>query len=154
MEAIIFTGVQGAGKSTFYRERFFDTHLRISLDLLKTRHRERLFIDACLASGQRFVIDNTNVRAAERAVYIEAVRRTTFRVIGYFFDAPMRDALRRNGQRAGAAKIPVAGVIGTFKRLERPTLGEGFDELYMVSHDAAGQFVITQETPECIRQNP
>jgi len=40
VEAVIFMGLQGAGKSTFYRERFFATHLRISLDMLKTRHRD------------------------------------------------------------------------------------------------------------------
>lgn len=28
MEAIIFVGIQGAGKSTFYRDRFFNTHIR------------------------------------------------------------------------------------------------------------------------------
>ena len=39
MEAVVFTGIQASGKSTFYRERFFHTHLRISLDLLKTRGR-------------------------------------------------------------------------------------------------------------------
>src|SRR4051812_8782542 len=37
MEAVILIGIQGSGKSTFYRERFFDTHVRVSLDLLKTR---------------------------------------------------------------------------------------------------------------------
>jgi len=37
MEAVIFVGLQAAGKSTFYRERFFDTHVRINLDMLRTR---------------------------------------------------------------------------------------------------------------------
>ena len=42
MEAVILIGIQGSGKSTFYRERFFDTHVRINLDMLKTRQREKL----------------------------------------------------------------------------------------------------------------
>jgi hypothetical protein len=46
MEAIIFIGLQGLGQSTFYRERFFMTHARISLDMLKTRHREQKLIAA------------------------------------------------------------------------------------------------------------
>ncbi len=143
MEAIILIGVQGSGKSTFYRERFFDTHVRISLDLLKTRNRERTFLHACLGTGQRFVVDNTNIRAAERAVYIEAAKHNGFRVIGYFFDALLRDALRRNAQRTGIGNIPAAGVVGTFKRIERPTPAEGFDELYIVSRDEKDQFVVT-----------
>jgi hypothetical protein len=36
MEAIILIGIQGAAKSTFYRDRFFDTHVRINLDMLKS----------------------------------------------------------------------------------------------------------------------
>src|SRR5579862_2674659 len=135
-------GIQGSGKTTFYRERFFDSHVRISLDQLKTRNRERAFLETCLKTGQPFVIDNTNVRAVERAVYIEAARRAGFRVSGYFFDAPLRDALRRNALRAGKGKIPVPGVVGTLKRLQRPTPGEGFHELFIVTHGEHGQFVV------------
>ncbi|MCB9352743.1 MAG: ATP-binding protein, partial [Lewinellaceae bacterium] len=32
MEGILFIGIQASGKSTFYKERFFNSHLRISLD--------------------------------------------------------------------------------------------------------------------------
>jgi predicted kinase len=145
MEAVIFVGIQGSGKSTFYRERFFDTHVRISLDVIKTRHREGLFLRACLGTGQRFVVDNTNPRAIDRAPYIAAAKQAAFRVIGYFFETTVRDALRRNKQRAGGAVIPVPGVIGTFKRLERPAWAEGFDELYTVTHGEGDAFVVTVE---------
>ena len=47
MEAVIFSGLQGAGKSSFYLARFFTTHVRINLDMLKTRRRERMLLDAC-----------------------------------------------------------------------------------------------------------
>ena len=75
MEAVIFVGLQGAGKSTFYRERFFATHLRINLDMLKTRHREGRFLQACIETRQPFVVDNTNPTRAERQVYIEAAKQ-------------------------------------------------------------------------------
>jgi predicted kinase len=48
MEAVIFCGIQGAGKNTFFKEHFFRTHVRISPDLLRTRHREKVFLNACL----------------------------------------------------------------------------------------------------------
>jgi predicted kinase len=145
MEAVIFVGIQGSGKSTYFRERFFDTHVRISLDVIKTRHRESLFLRACLGTGQRFVVDNTNPRAIDRAAYIAAAKQAAFRVVGYFFETTVRDALRRNKQRTGAAAIPVPGVIGTFKRLERPGWVEGFDELYTVTHGEGDAFVVTAE---------
>ena len=50
MQLIIFTGVQASGKSTFYHQHFYHSHLRINLDMLKTRHRENIIFEAALAS--------------------------------------------------------------------------------------------------------
>jgi predicted kinase len=154
MEAVIFIGIQGSGKSTFYQERFFATHVRISLDLLKTRARERDLLDLCLRSGQPFVVDNTNVRASDRAPYIEAAKRAGFRVEGYLFETDLREAIRRNNGRSGKAAIPVPGVVRAFKALERPTYGEAFDRLYVVSPGADGRFEVTpcEETPRTSSQ--
>jgi predicted kinase len=77
METVLLIGIQGAGKSTFYLQRFFHTHVRLSLDLLRTRHRERTLLEACLGAGQPLVVDNTNVTAAERARYIQLRGRPT-----------------------------------------------------------------------------
>lgn len=148
MEAVIFIGIQGSGKSTLYRERFFDTHVRVSLDLLKTRNREKLFLQACLATGQPFVVDNTNPRVEDRTGYIAAAREARFRVIGFFFECPPRDALRRNAGRRGGAVIPVPGVLGTYKKLARPTYSEGFDELHVVTHGDNDAFVVAEEPRE------
>src|SRR6266853_479136 len=79
MEAVIFVGVQGSGKTTFYRDRFFETHVRINLDMLKTRHREQLLLAACLAAKQPFVVDNTNPLPSDRARYIGVAREAGFR---------------------------------------------------------------------------
>jgi predicted kinase len=39
MQLVILIGIQGSGKSSFFKERFVDTHIRINLDMLKTRRR-------------------------------------------------------------------------------------------------------------------
>jgi len=132
MEAIIFCGIQATGKSTFYVERFFNSHVRISLDLLCTRYRENLFLHACLESQQPFVIDNTNVTKAERAKYVTHAKTAKYQVICYYFQSKIADALERNAKRIGKTKIPVPGVKGTFNRLEIPTIDEGFDQMYYV----------------------
>ena|SRR5262252_9523424 len=142
MEIVILIGIQGSGKTTFYEQRFLHTHVRLSLDLLKTRHRERAFLQTCLTTQQRCIVDNTNVRAADRAAYIAAAKHAGFRVKGYFVESALRDAIRRNAGRTGSAVIPVPGLVGTFKRLEHPALAEGFDELYLVTHGEKGEFVV------------
>ena len=143
MEALIFIGVQGAGKSTFYRQRFFDTHVRINLDMLRSRRREQLIMDACLRAGQRFVVDNTNSLANGRVRYIGPCRRAGFRVIAYSFAVSLQDAIRRNNQRKPEQRVPVAAVVSTFKRLQAPSLSEGFDAIYTVEVKPDNQFVVT-----------
>lgn len=142
MEAVIFVGLQGAGKSTFCQQRLFHTHLRLSLDMLKTRHRERLLLAACVGAGQRFVVDNTNPTRAERAVYIRAAREAGFRVVGYYFRSRVEDCMRRNEQRPEDQRVPLKGLLGTAGRMELPSLGEGFDELHYVRTDDNGEFVV------------
>ena len=144
MDAVIFVGLQGAGKSTFYRERFFATHLRINLDMLKTRHRENRFLQACIETRQPFVVDNTNATCVERQVYIEAARRAGFRVIGYYFQSRVEDCKRRNEQRPAEERIPVRGILGTSGRMELPSPDQGFDELFYVRIDEANRFVVEE----------
>jgi len=126
----VFCGVQGSGKTTLYRERFLDTHVRVSMDLLRTRAREAAFVALCLDSSQRFVVDNTNPTPADRRRYVEPARAAGFRVIGYLVEVDPSLALARNAERTGRARVPVAGVVGTGRRLLRPTPEEGFDELW------------------------
>ena len=145
MEAVIFVGVQGSGKTSFYRERFLDSHVRISLDMLRTRQRERLLLAACLHSQQSFVIDNTNPLPSDRARYIEPARAAGFRVVVYFFETSLRDAIRRNNQRSGKQKVPVPGVAATFKKLQAPRLEEGFDAVHSVSISPERGFVVSTE---------
>jgi predicted kinase len=144
MEAVIFIGVQGSGKSSFYKERFFQTHVRINLDMLKTRHREGLLLGACIEGKQPFVVDNTNVTVAGRARYIDVARRAGFRVVGYYFRTDLKSALERNRAREGAAKVPDKGVFGTLKRLQIPSLAEGFDVLYYVTSDEQFNFRVEE----------
>jgi len=135
MELVLFIGIPGSGKSTFYSRNFLNTHVRINRDMLRTETREKILIEACLRAKQPFVLDNTNVTREKRAAYIAQARATQFRVIGYFFDCPVDIALERNGQRVGKAKVPNVAIFSMAKKLEVPELGEGFEELFRVKND-------------------
>lgn len=128
----MFIGIPGCGKSTFYKERFFHTHVRISLDLLNTRNKEQRFLELALSLQQRVVIDNTNVLTGERNKYIALAKENRYKVVGYYFESRIADCLQRNATRHGKDKIEKVGVITKFKQLQLPRPDEGFDELYFV----------------------
>ena len=75
--AIIFTGIQASGKSTFYHERFKD-YAHINLDTLHTRNKENILLQECVESGRSFVVDNTNPTRADREKYIRAAKDNGF----------------------------------------------------------------------------
>lgn len=140
--AIIFIGIQATGKSTFFAKNFSDSHIRINMDMLNTRHREKILINACIEAKQSFVVDNTNPSKVDRQKYIETLKDRDFKIIGYYFQSKVSDSLMRNASRTGDKRIPDAGVLGTAGRLEFPSLEEGFDELYYVAIDDSGDFSI------------
>ena len=136
MEAIIFVGLQASGKSSFYRERFFSTHVRISLDLLRTRHREQRLLGLCLETQQPFVVDNTNPTADDRRRYIDAARSAGFSVVGYYFSGRIAECLLRNRQRSHP--VPDVGLLATARKLQIPSIDEGFDSLNYIRLDTTG----------------
>jgi predicted kinase len=147
MEMILLIGIPGAGKSTFYQERFAETHIHINLDTLKTRRREMALVTACLVGGLPCVVDNTNVSAAERARYIPLARQAGWQVVGYYFLAGLEEAQQRNRQRTGKALVPEKGLRSRWRLLEPPRLDEGFDRLYSVRVDpATSAFVVAEWT--------
>jgi len=148
MEAVIFIGIQATGKSTFFQQRFFATHVHINLDMLKTRNRERILLAACLEARQPFVIDNTNVTREARARYIGQAKAAGFGVIGYYFKSALQSAIERNNQRSGKSRIPVKGIVATHRKLELPSYDEGFDQLFYVEIADNGAFIVKEWSDE------
>jgi len=148
MEAIIFIGIQATGKSAFYQQRFADTHIRLNLDMLKTRRREQILLKACLEARQLFVVDNTNITREARAGYISQAKSAGFNVIGYYFKSALQSAIERNDQRSGKARIPVRGIVATHRKLELPSYDEGFDQLFYVEIGDNGAFIVKEWSDE------
>src|SRR5829696_9630542 len=112
--------------------------------MLRTRRRERLLLEACIKMQQPFVVDNTNPTAAERARYILPAKEAGFSVAGYYFQSKVGDCVLRNNTREGAKRIPAAAIYATGKKLEIPTLTEGFDALFYVRIDGSGGFAVEE----------
>jgi predicted kinase len=134
MEAVVLCGVQGSGKTTLYRDRFLATHVRVSMDLLRTRTREAAFVELCLQTRQPFVVDNTNPTAADRRRYVEPARAAGFKLLAYVVEVDAAEAQAR----AGRARIPDSGLRDTARRFIAPTAAEGFDELWYATAAPGG----------------
>ena len=148
MEVIIFMGVQATGKSSFYAARFHNTHLRLNMDMLKTRHREAILLKACIDSKARFVVDNTNPTREARQQYIAKCREAGYRIVGYYFSSSLGEAIQRNAQREGKRRVPDAGIRGTYSKLQLPERAEGYDDLFFVTLSESDGFDVQEWNDE------
>jgi predicted kinase len=136
LEIVIFIGLQGSGKSSFYRAHFADTHTHLSKDNWPTANkreaRQQRLLHEYLSAGQNVVVDNTNISRARRAPLIEIAHEYNARIIGYYFESNIEDCKARNAAREGRARVPDIAIYVTAAQLEPPAINEGFYELYFV----------------------
>lgn len=136
MNVLLFCGLPGAGKSTFYYEHFLTTHLLISKDLMRNNtrpaRRQVELLHLALQARHSVVIDNTNPTAADRIPLIEIAHSYHALATGYYFVSTSQQAIERNQQRTGKAMVPPVAIYSTAARLTSPTYAEGFDRLYYV----------------------
>jgi predicted kinase len=136
VELVEFVGLQASGKSTFFRERFAESHQHVSKDLFannrnKNRRQEHL-LRAALSAGRCVVVDNTNPTLEDRRALIGLGGEYGARIVGYFFDAGVRECIRRNEIREGKARVPDVAIYATAKKLVAPSIEEGFDAVLRV----------------------
>lgn len=142
MNFIILIGLQASGKSSFFKQNFCDSHIRINLDMLKTRRKEECLVKTCLEISQPFVVDNTNPGMMDRKKYFEWAKGYQTKITGYYFQSSITDCLERNRNRIG--QVPDVALKATHKKIELPQYQEGFDELYFVYMDRIGGFVVKE----------
>jgi predicted kinase len=145
-ELVLFVGLQGSGKSSFYRARFAVSHDLVSKDRFPNNRnparRQRQLVAEVLAAGRSVVVDNTNPTVQERAELIALARSLGAGVVGFSFDSCLVECLERNRKREGKACVPDVALYATRKRLCRPSLAEGFDRLHSVSLLGDGLFEV------------
>ncbi|MCG5219993.1 ATP-binding protein [Streptosporangium sp. KLBMP 9127] len=149
LEVAILVGLQGSGKSTFYRQALEATHVHVSKDdFRKARHRQRRqlrLIHEALEQGRSVAVDNTNPSPEEWRPLIDVAAEHGARVTGYWFPPDVDGSLARNAVREGRARVPEVGVFATLGRLRRPRPDDGFDRLFTVGFDGRGGFSIRED---------
>lgn len=136
LEVVIMVGLQASGKTTYFRDRYAQTHDHISKDNFRSNPdrpaRQMQLIGEALAANRSIVVDNTNVTRADRATIAAQARQFGADVIVYSFEVDVEGSKLRNAERTGWRKVPDVGLFGTLKRYERPTMDEDIDRLWEI----------------------
>lgn len=146
---VLFMGIQASGKTSFY-QKYLGEYEHISLDILKTRNKEKNAIQECLAKGRDFVVDNTNPCRADRQRYFDMVKGMDYQVVGYYFRSSISESIERNEKRSGKQYVPQCAIAATFNKLELPSPEEGFTTLYYVQIEGEDFVVKEWKTEEDI----
>jgi predicted kinase len=151
-QVAIFIGLQGAGKSTFYRTHLAATHLHISKD--NFRHaknrskRQQALLREALEQGTSVAIDNTNPSIADRIPLLQLALEFGAHTVAYYFEPELAACMERNQAREGIERVPDIALFVTLHKLQPPSLSEGFDAVFHVRNSEDGSFHITAQQEE------
>ena len=149
MEMIMLIGIPASGKSSFYKARLADTHVRINGDMLGGNHGcEADLAEACFKHGQPLCIDKMNFTPQHREPYLERAKQMGFLRVGYFFVTTREIALERNQHNPDRIEkgLPDIAIHNAAGKLLSPIYSEGFDRLFsveLVTAMGAHEYVMT-----------
>src|SRR5690349_10914967 len=144
MDVLIFVGLQGVGKSTFFQRYFASTHAYVSRDTFPNNknptRRQQQLLEEALQAQRSVVVDNTNPTVEARTPIIQLAHAYSAAVIGYYFESSVKESLERNKQREGKMRVPPVAIYATAKKLVPPSFEEGFERIYTVRIEGDGAF--------------
>ena len=142
LEAIIFIGPPGSGKSTFCEEILTPkNYIRINQDTLKTRAKVIAEIKKNLEGNKNVVIDSTNYEKNKRKEYIKIIRGyKDYKIRCFWIDISKELCFHLNNLRninknrvQFSESVPKMVIHTYYKYLNPPTSEEGFDEIINVN---------------------
>jgi predicted kinase len=148
MDLVVLSGLQGAGKSTFFGARFAATHAHVSQDRFPNARdpgaRRRRLVEEAAREGRSVVVDDTNLARARRVELVAVARALGMRPLLYWFPPDVRGSLARNAGRTGRARVPDVAIFAARKRLAPPDASEGFAAAFEVTPTPEGGFLVVR----------
>lgn len=143
-ELVILVGQQGAGKTTFCKERY-PTHVHLSKDTMGGTDKDlRILnrINGCARTGRSVVLDNTNPTPASRMPFVVLAEELGMIPVAVWFDVPTdvcQDRVTaRNRGMSKSKQVDTIGFEVVRKSLSKPTLDEGFVEIITITREHQG----------------
>ncbi len=147
----VLIGLPGSGKSTFIAELYpklacaayvSRDNIRFSLVkenepyFSKEQEVKKLFIESInelLEDGyENIFADATHLTITSRRNVVSKTPKFS-RKIAIFINTPLETCLQRNNMRAGRLKVPEYTIKEMRERLQKPTINEGFNEIWEVT---------------------
>lgn len=142
-------GLQGAGKSSFCRKFFSRDHEVVSKEKMGKRKHKQLkqerLLRQLLSENKPVIVDNMNLTKENRRALINIAREFKVPVKLYYFPITIGESFERN-EGPNRHKVPAVAIYAAQTALEKPTIDEGFDSIYIVRMISPENFSI--EGPE------
>ena len=130
-EIVILIGYPGCGKSRFSK-KFYQKYNLINRDTLKTKGKCKKLVKTHVKNNNNIIIDNTNPDIETRKEYIEIAKSNNYYIKCYYFNIGLDISKHLNNLRMklfNKDKIPEIVYRIFNKKLEYPSVNEGFDEI-------------------------
>ena len=148
-QIVLAVGLPGSGKSTYFARRgihpLSSDALRLwLLDDETNQHYQpwvfgtlRYLLDIRLRFGRpRNYVDATNLSPKERRPYFRLAARYGYEMHAIFFDVPAEVCRERNRRRR--RQVPAEAMDRMVRKLQPPTLEEGFTKITVVRPGKTG----------------
>lgn len=162
VEVVVMVGISGSGKTTYSRRRF-SRYVHISMDayqkdelwpvkrarLIRRYDREQpagtiritsgnkkaecVLANDALGRGKSVVVDDTNLTRAIRRPYLMLARKHGACIRAVFFDDFERARVQNAGRAEDGSRMDESVLSRQLGELERPSKGEGFDDVRVAS---------------------
>jgi len=136
---VLMVGPQASGKSSLIQNEAFANYLYLNNDTIKNLTQLKKLFTEAIKNGQSVIVDNTNPSLETREYYFTSAKQNGYNIYCYFFDFPkvlachlnqMRVQMSHGHQRA----IPMVAIHTYYKKLVKPELSEGFDQIITLKH--------------------
>lgn len=129
-QMIMTVGIPACGKSTYIKKHFYDTHMRVNLDMIKQGHKEHTILTSIMSTGINVVIDRTCLTANIRKQFINLALIYEYSIDVYDFEYDIEECIKRDKTRE--RKVTSHVIIMLAGQYEKPKLSEGITSITTV----------------------